>query len=162
MVLTTALAALIFTGAIFGFFYAWVCSTLWGLDQIEPQTAIEAMNAMNASVRNAVFFPIFFLTPIIALLAAGTSYIYDGKTAAALFFAAAVVYIVGAFVPTATINVPMNEALAVVSMPSDMEQARSIWSAYSQKWQFWNAVRTVASGISLLLVGLALTRLPAV
>ncbi|WP_255564512.1 hypothetical protein [Mameliella sp. CS4] len=28
---TTGLAALIFAGAIFGFFYAWVCSTMWGL-----------------------------------------------------------------------------------------------------------------------------------
>ena len=58
-----ALTSLLFLGAIFGFFYAWVCSTMWGLDAADPRVAISAMQAMNASVRNAVFFPAFFLTP---------------------------------------------------------------------------------------------------
>ena len=29
----------VFAGAAFGFFYAWVCSTLWGLDTLAPQAA---------------------------------------------------------------------------------------------------------------------------
>ena len=49
--------ALGLSAAIFGFFYAWVCSTMWGLDQTDPVVAITAMQAMNASVRNAVFAP---------------------------------------------------------------------------------------------------------
>lgn len=57
------LASLLLAAAIFGFFYAWVCSTMWGLDAADPAIAIQAMQAMNASVRNAVFFPAFFLTP---------------------------------------------------------------------------------------------------
>ena len=58
----------VFAGAAFGFFYAWVCSTLWGLDTLAPQAAIDAMNAMNESVRNPVFFTGFFLTPVVALV----------------------------------------------------------------------------------------------
>lgn len=38
-----SMLSLLLTGAIFGFFYAWVCSTMWGLDQIDPNVAIEAM-----------------------------------------------------------------------------------------------------------------------
>ncbi len=60
----SATVAVLLTGAIFGFFYAWVCSTMWGLDDADPRVAIAAMQAMNASVRNAVFFPAFFLTPV--------------------------------------------------------------------------------------------------
>ena len=57
-----AMLSLLSIGAIFGFFYAWVCSTMWGLDAVDPKTAITAMQAMNASVRNLVFFPGFFGT----------------------------------------------------------------------------------------------------
>lgn len=64
------LLTVIHGGAIFGFFYAWVCSTMWGLDAIDPRVAIEAMKGMNASVRNAVFFPAFFLTPLVMAAAA--------------------------------------------------------------------------------------------
>ena len=65
-----SLLSLLLCGAIFGFFYAWVCSILWGLDQIDPNTAITAMQAMNASVRNVVFAPAFFATPVVMLAGA--------------------------------------------------------------------------------------------
>jgi uncharacterized membrane protein len=55
-----SLHSLLLCGAIFGYFYAWICPTPWGLDQIDPNTAITAMQAMNASVRNVVFAPVFF------------------------------------------------------------------------------------------------------
>ena len=71
LVKTMSIVSILFCGAVFGFFYAWVCSTMWGLDQADPRIAIAAMQAMNASVRNAVFFPAFFLTPIVLAVAAG-------------------------------------------------------------------------------------------
>jgi uncharacterized membrane protein len=46
------------------FFSAWVRSTMWGLHAAPPAIAIQAMQAMNASARNAVFAPAFFGTPI--------------------------------------------------------------------------------------------------
>jgi uncharacterized membrane protein len=65
-----AALGLILNGAIFGFFYAWVCSTMWGLDMADPSVAIAAMQVMNASVRNAVFAPAFFGTPVVLLATA--------------------------------------------------------------------------------------------
>ncbi|WP_312895093.1 MULTISPECIES: hypothetical protein [Rhizobium] len=32
-VLGLSVTSVVFSGAIFGFFYAWVCSTMWGLDR---------------------------------------------------------------------------------------------------------------------------------
>jgi uncharacterized membrane protein len=71
----------------------------------------------------------------------------------------AAVYFCGAFLTTALINVPMNEALAQVAVPSDTETARRIWQDYSAPWQTWNTVRTVFSGIALVLTGLAILHL---
>ncbi len=154
--LPMSMLSLLSIGAIFGFFYAWVCSTMWGLDATDPRTAIAAMQAMNASVRNGVFFPAFFMTPFIlgatAILAAQEA----ERKSAILFGLAAILYFGGAFLVTAMVNVPMNEALAEVSIPTDLDAARSIWQGYSANWQVWNVLRTIVSGICLLLTGLAI------
>lgn len=150
-----ALLSLLFSGAIFGFFYAWVCSTMWGLDQAAPQVAIAAMQAMNASVRNIVFAPAFFGTPFVLLATAGLAWWGAQRPAALCFAAAAAVYFAFGLLLTMTVNVPMNEALAEVVLPLEPEKATEIWQSYSTRWQFWNQMRTIASGVTLLLAGLA-------
>ena len=91
-----------------------------------------------------------------------TSYIamrYDRRRSAALFGLSALVYFGGAFLVTMMINVPMNEALAVLEVPSDIAAAQVIWQDYSRPWQFWNTLRTVMSGVALVLAGFALIHL---
>ncbi|WP_370399172.1 DUF1772 domain-containing protein [Sulfitobacter sp. JB4-11] len=156
-----SLLSLIQAGALFGFFYAWVCSTMWGLDATDPRVAIQAMQAMNASVRNAVFAPVFFGTPVVLGLTALVLY-RTGDAAAGLWFALATGVIgVLAVGLTIAVNVPMNEALARIDVPSDLDAARDVWLAYSPDWQFWNQVRTVTSGIGLLMVGTGIMQIKA-
>lgn len=150
------LASLLTTAAIFGFFYAWVCSTMWGLDAADPEVAIQAMQAMNASVRNAVFFPAFFLTPVVLAITAALLFRTQHRSACAFFAIAAAVYLFGGFGLTVLVNVPMNEALARVIVPETTEAAQEIWQDYSGRWQFWNQLRTVASGLAVLLTGAGL------
>ncbi|MEQ8479642.1 MAG: DUF1772 domain-containing protein [Hoeflea sp.] len=151
-----ALVALMMTAAIFGFFYAWICSTLWGLDTLQPAHAIKAMQAMNESVRNPVFFPAFFLTPV-ALGAASVAAWRACQTGPARLFAiAAAIYLVGGIGVTAIVNVPMNHALSTIDSSAAAETGEEIWQTFSGRWQFWNTVRTGASGLSVLLTGMAL------
>ncbi|WP_137390977.1 DUF1772 domain-containing protein [Rhodoligotrophos defluvii] len=159
MLLVLPIASIVFCGAIFGFFYAWVCSTMWGLDQADPRIAIEAMQAMNGSVRNAVFFPAFFLTPVVLVVTVGALRIAGQGAAAAWFFAAAVVYLAFGLFLTMAVNVPMNEALAAITAPTDREAAREIWASYSGRWQFWNQIRTIASGTALVFAALGSMRM---
>lgn len=145
-----ALLSLLLSGAIFGFFYAWVCSTMWGLDAADPRVAIAAMQAMNASVRNVVFAPAFFGTPFAMFLAAGLL-LRDGFRGGAFGFAlGGVIYFAFGLVLTMTVNVPMNEVLATASIPDDIDAARTLWLEYSGAWQLWNTIRAVASGIAFL------------
>lgn len=155
LLIATTTTAILLIGAVFGFFYAWVCSTMWGLDDADPRVAIAAMQAMNDSVRNAVFFPAFFLTPVALLLAAGLARRERHRTSAVLLASAAGVYTFGGLLLTMTVNVPMNEALAEVSVPEARDAAAAIWADYSRRWQIFNVVRTIASGISLALATLA-------
>lgn len=143
--------SMLLSAAIFGFFYAWVCSTMWGLDAADPRTSIAAMQAMNASVRNIVFFPAFFLTPVALIASTALLWRLKLKGSAAWFTAAAFTYFCFGLMLTMTINVPMNEALALTQAPDDLAAAREIWDDYSTTWQFWNQARTVASGSSFLM-----------
>lgn len=154
-----SILSLVLTGAIFGFFFAWVCSTMWGLDQIDPNVAIDAMQAMNASVRNATFAPVFFGTPVALLLTTIIAW-KSGATQSAIWFAiAGVVYFAGGLILTMQINVPMNEALGALTTPLEAAEAKRVWTDYSSVWQFWNQARTVASGVALTCVGLGLAAL---
>ena len=154
-----ALLSLLLSGGIFGFFYAWICSTMWGLDAARPEIAIQAMQAMNASVRNAVFAPAFFGTPFVLLATAALARLCRHRHAAALFAGAGLLYLLGGMVPTLAVNVPMNEALAAVALPLDPAEAAQVWRGYSEPWQVWNIIRTLASGGALLLTGAALPAL---
>lgn len=147
---------ILFIGAMFGFFYAWVCSTMWGLDAADPQVAIAAMQAMNASVRNWAFFPGFFLTPVVLGAWAVVALLARRRGTATLAGLAALVYLGGCLIFTNTFNLPLNDALAAVVIPQDAAQAAQVWADYSGPWQLRNIARTVFSGLSLALAAAAL------
>lgn len=154
-----AMVSLGLSGAIFGFFYAWICSTMWGLDTLDPRDAIRAMQAMNASVRNLVFMPAFFFTPLALGLTAAVAAMTGAKKSAVAFGAAAFVYLTGGMGLTLAVNVPMNESLGAIAVPDTAEAAAVIWAEYSPRWQRFNVLRTTLSGAALMLTGLGLIHL---
>lgn len=155
---TTALPIIstLFFGAIFGFFYAWICSTMWAFDTLDPRIAIEVMQVVNAHVRNAVFFPGFMLTPAVGSVTAIVLLFSGQRVAAGFFGAASVVYLGGGLLLTMFANVPMNHELGALAIPADKAEAAAIWDAYSPAWQHWNITRTIFSGIALGLAGCGL------
>jgi len=52
----------------------------------------------------------------------------------------------------------MNEALALASVPDDVQSAREIWENYSPEWQYWNQMRTFFTGLVVILTGYGLAR----
>lgn len=150
----TSIAALLLSGAIAGFFYAYSVSVMRGFDAVAPAHAITAMQGINATIRNASFAPAFFGAPLTALAAALLLVTLRRRAAGIAMLAAVLVYVLGAFWPTFAINVPMNEALAGIE--PDSADAAQNWAGYAARWTWWNGVRATASFGSLLLVGLAL------
>lgn len=149
-------ATLLLAGAIAGFFYAYSVSVMRGLDAATPQQAIGAMQGINITIRNAWFAPAFFGTPILAAASAVLLFWLSQRRAAIAMTIAALVYVLGAFIPTFAVNVPMNDALAISPIPIDLGEAQALWSQYSIRWTGWNHLRTLSSFACLLLVGLAL------
>lgn len=148
------LPPLLLIGLMAGFFYAFSVCVLPGLDRIAPSAAIEAMQGINEAVQNPVFFITFFLTPVAAAISALVLW-RSGNTAAALWIAGGgVTYLLGAFLLTAQINVPMNNALALVDPAAS--NAETIWREYSARWTFWNTMRTIASTLAMLMIAIGL------
>lgn len=143
-----------------GFFYSFSVTVMPGLDRAAPDVAIIAMQQINAAVRNPVFFVTFFLTPVFAGASAVLAW-RSGLRGRSLWFAlAAVIYLGFALIPTVLINVPMNEALALVAGPQpgqDPVARQALWAAYSADWTFWNTGRTVTTLLALLAALVALT-----
>lgn len=147
-----SLPPLLLIGLMAGFFYAFSVCVMPGLDRISPNAAIEAMQGINEAVQNPVFFITFFLTPVAAAISAVVLW-RSGSLAAALWMAGGgLTYLLGAFLLTAQINVPMNNAFALVD--SAASNAETIWRDYSQRWTFWNSTRTAASTLAMLMIGM--------
>lgn len=156
LALALTIVTLALAGAMAGFFYAYSMSVMWALDAVDPKAAIASMQSINIVVRNAIFFPAFFGAPVVALVAAGLWWKLGAGQVALLLALAAIVYLLGAFLITVLLNVPMNEKLARTTIPAEISAARTIWDNYSMPWTLWNHVRTIASFAALGLTGWAL------
>ncbi|MFC3229056.1 DUF1772 domain-containing protein [Marinibaculum pumilum] len=138
-----------------GFFYAYSCSVLWGLDDAPPVAAIEAMQGINRAVRNPLFALSFFGALPAAALACLTFRPWRLQAAGLLSFGAVIAWL-AAFATTVAIHVPMNQALAVVDATA-LGDPTQVWRDFSTPWLFWNHLRAGASTLALLLMVLAVT-----
>lgn len=142
----TGLAALA-AALVCGFFYAYYCSVMVGFGAAEPQVAIAAMQAINATVRNLPFAFSFFGTLGFGLMAGLLALPHLRRPATAALWFGVAVYGLGGFGVTMLMNVPLNVALAGATVTPDT--AAAIWRDYAEPWRFWNIVRMLASGLAL-------------
>lgn len=150
------LLALILFGLMAGFFYAFSVTVMRGLDIVDPASAVIAMNGINGAVRNPAFFLTFFVTPIIAVFAAILAFARGENLSGWIIGAAAGLYVAGVIAPTAIVNVPMNEALALFIPEKNAEPTGTVWSDYSLRWTRWNTFRGIVSTVCLVLAALSL------
>ena len=66
-------------------------------------------------------------------------------------------YLLGSFIVTVALNVPLNDRLAAAK--PDAPETVALWATYLSQWTAWNHVRTVASLLATALLTLALYQL---
>ncbi|WP_101790079.1 DUF1772 domain-containing protein [Nonomuraea indica] len=143
-----AILAVLANGLMAGVFFAFSTAVIQGLDAAGPAEATAAMRGVNIKILNPWFLSSYLLAPIASLATGVLLLMGDGDaTAGALFVAAAVVYFLGAFVPTAAVNVPLNNAL---------EAGGVDWAGYSPRWLRWNHLRSLACTVALVLAAVGL------
>jgi uncharacterized membrane protein len=143
----TLLAAL-GSGIVAGIFFAFSTFIMQALGRIAPPAGIAAMQAINITVINPLFFAAFFGTAIIAALVIVLAIVQGQSVALPWFIAGAVLYIAGCVGVTMVCNVPLNNALAPLAAES--AEAAKLWSRYLVDWTWWNSVRTIASALAAI------------
>ncbi len=143
------LGALILMGTMAGFFFAFSNTVMPGFEIVNSVSAIEGMQGFNLVVRNPVFFVTFFLTPVIAIIAAVAAFLGNRRKAAVCAGAGAVIYIGGAFLVTVVHHIPLNETLGALDARALDGRAAETWMTYSNNWTPMNTVRAIACAVAM-------------
>lgn len=150
--LVVAFLNLLLLGAVYGVFFTYSNSVVPGLDNADPETAVAAMRKVNVAIINPSFMATFVGPVVTAALTGVLLLVVDEGTPAVLYFVAAAVYLLGCLVVTGRMNIPLNNALE----NSDSTDWAKRWQDFSPRWRRWNTVRTLSSGVALVLSGVGL------
>lgn len=145
-------------GVMAGIYFAFSTFVMKALAGIPRSAGIAAMQSINQVIVSSLFLPLFFGTSLLGAGLAGWSLMRWGQPGASATLAGGLVYVVGMFVCTAALNVPLNDALAGLE-PSSLEAA-SLWPDYLRRWTQYNHVRTLASALAcgLFIAAIVATR----
>jgi uncharacterized membrane protein len=140
LVVAAAFLAALGSGLMAGLFFAFSTSVMAALARISAPAGISAMQAINVTILNPVFFTVFFGTAALSLflLIAALAGWGEGRTTSLV--AGSLLYLVGCMVVTMIFNVPLNNALAATNATS--ADAAPTWTRYLSSWVAWNHVRT--------------------
>ena len=130
-------------GLMAGVFFAFSAFVINALARLQPTQGIAAMQSINITVINPLFFAAFFGTAAACILLAVFSLLRWHQRGAAYLLVGSLLYLVGTVLVTSVFNVPLNEALARVD--PDSTEGASLWISYLANWTAWNHVRTAAA-----------------
>lgn len=128
-----------------------------GINSLADREFVRVFQAMDGVIQNnQPLFMVAWVGSVLGLVATTAMGLFqlDGS-ALALLVVAAAVYLLGVQLPTAVINIPMNNRLQKVDVDtaSEEELARER-QAFEARWNKWNRIRTAFGvvAVALLLV----------
>ncbi len=136
--------ALLGSALIGGVFFAFSSFIMKALRRVPSSEGIRAMQSINVVVINPLFLGAFFGTALLSVYIALLTLIGPSDSLSHWFFVGALHYVIGTFLVTAFLNVPLNNRLSTVSP----EEGSEVWSQYLSRWTFWNHIRTTAALIA--------------
>lgn len=140
-------------GLMAGLFFVFSVSVMKALAQMPPHEGLKAMQLINRTILNLIFLCTFFGTALFCLCIVVVSAI-ERQTGYGWSLSGATIYLVGGFLVTARINVPLNNSIDGLS--ADAESSMQKWNDYLERWTRWNHLRTAASITAVILLTISL------
>lgn len=129
------IVAVVLTGLSAGLFATFSYVVMPGLRRVDDGVFVASMRAINVAILNPVFAVVFGGAAVALAAAVVTSWDADARP---WLNAGLALYVVGAFVVTGAVNIPLNDALeAGSSAPSKLREA------FERRWIAWNHVRSM-------------------
>lgn len=143
-----------------GFLFAFAVVVMPGIGRLESGAFLEAFQEMDGIIqRGQPVFGAVWLGSIVALVAATALGVAQlAGLDRWLPLVAAGVYLVGAQLPTFSVNVPLNNEVQKLAIEELDDEARlSARNKFEARWNRWNVIRTVcATAASAMLLVLLL------
>lgn len=143
-------------GVMTGLLFAFSGSVLAGMNTIAPAHSIRAMQTMNTALLNPFFGLAFFGSTLSAAYLGVRALLRDPSPSRTLLLVGAAFFVIGVFLVTITVNVPMNNRLQ--RFDGDQLRAAEEWRRFSGRWLLVNHLRTLDGAIATIAFSLALLR----
>lgn len=144
------IVAVVLTGLSAGLFATFSYVVMPGLRRVDDESFVAAMRSINVAILNPVFALVFGGAAVALAAATAAAWGTDGRP---WLIAGLLLYVIGAFVVTGVVNIPLNDALA-----AGQEAPAVLRGAFESRWSLWNYVRsalTVASFACAVIGGTA-------
>jgi len=115
---TLTLLSALGCGLMAGVFFIFSNTVMSALARLQPPQGIAAMQSINRTILNPLFFAAFLGTAATSILLAISLLWRWQQPGAVYILAGSLLYLVGAIVVTIVFNVPMNEALEMFEVDS--------------------------------------------
>jgi uncharacterized membrane protein len=150
------IAATLLCSLVAGFLFAFASVVMPGIRTLDDGAFLRAFQVIDGVIqRGQRLFLLVWVGSVVTLLVAATSGIWLLRGGDRLtLIAAALIYVACVQLPTATINIPMNNTLQRVDVAMMGEAVRrETRQAFEPRWNRWNAIRTVcATVVSIVLL----------
>jgi uncharacterized membrane protein len=165
-VMTAFQAVLLFAAflcsLVAGLLFAFAVVVMPGIKKLDDGSFIRAFQAIDRVIQNnqPVFLFVWVGSALAVITAAVMSIWQLSGTDRLLAILAALIYVFGVQLPTAAINVPLNNVLQKLDPGAISDTARKLArSDFEPRWNRWNAIRTACSLCASILLLLLLLRL---
>nr|WP_242025372.1 anthrone oxygenase family protein [Leptolyngbya sp. FACHB-36] len=105
-------------GLIAGVFFAFSAFVMNALARLQPAQGIAAMQSINITVINPLFMTAFLGTAAACLVLSVFSLLRWHQPGSAYLLVGSLLYFIGTLLVTIVLNVPLNDALAIVQPDS--------------------------------------------
>ncbi|KOV82747.1 DUF1772 domain-containing protein [Nocardia sp. NRRL S-836] len=122
---TSTLIAAVASGLMAGLFFAFSTAVMPALGDLPAEQARAAMRRINVRIRNPLFLLVFAGNAVLCGIE-----VFQGR------YVGGLLYVVGSFVLTMAVNVPMNNRLERTD--------DAYWPMYLRRWTLWNHIRAAA------------------
>lgn len=137
----SAMAATVLLGLMAGFFFAFAHDVAPAMTHLGASQYVATQQWINVAVRNAAFGPVYFGSAVLVFAPALLAAVARRQGRALAWGLVAVLYFVGVFWLTRSVNIPINQEMAqwnAATPPPD-------WAALRDRWNAANAWRAAAS-----------------
>lgn len=152
----TLIFATFLCSLVAGFLFAFAIVVMPGIKNLNDREFIRAFQVIDGVIQNSQ--PLFILVWIGSVVALVISAVLGigqlDEAGRLLIISTTLAYILGVQLPTATINIPLNNKLQTLDVDAMNETTqKAARKEFESRWNRWNSIRTaIANVVSVLLI----------